>query len=443
MRTFLVFFGLCLGGALLPTPVLYAQSQTEILAQAQAQAPEQTEAPPQPPGIGPVFATDVGVQPDDTHLDLIDLWRKIRHKDHPAQPPLAVGAGDRRFLVFAPSFGSRPNTGLTLGLNGNVAFFRGEHESTHLSLLSGGIRVSQKQQVLSNLRYAVFGHDDRWYFDGDNRANWTSINAYGLGASANTTGTSNLKYDFLRIYEAAYRRVKPGVFVGGGLNVNSRYDIRAGGTEASFDSSAYTSYTQEHGFALDRQESAGGNVAVRYDTRDNAINAERGWLAASTYRTFFNGFLGGDATWQDLTLDVRTYKKLNESGSQRIAFWMLTDIVTGGAAPFLDLPTTGGDVRSGRGYTEGRNRGERLAYGEIEYRGTLTPNGIAGFVAFLNTTTVGSDETGAHLFENAAPAGGFGLRFLLNKRSRTNLCTDWAWGQDGSRGFYLGLQEAF
>jgi len=441
MRAFLFVLGVGVCGAICLTPTIHAQAQAEIEARPQPQ--DQAEAPAQPPDVGTQHPADVAVHPDDTHVDLTDLWRKMRHKDQPGQPAFSGGAGDRRFLVFAPSFGSRPNTGLTLGLNGNLAFFRGDHQSTHLSSLSGGIRVSQKQQVLSNLRYAVFGPDDGWYFDGDNRANWTSINAYGLGAFANTSDASNLKYDFLRIYEAAYRRVKPGLFVGGGLNVNSRYDIRAGGTQASFDDSAYTSYTQEHGFALDRQKSAGGNVAVRYDTRDNAINAERGWLAASTYRTFFNGFLGGDATWQELTLDVRTYKKLNQSGSQRLAFWTLSDMVTGGVAPFLDLPTTGGDVRSGRGYTEGRNRGERLAYGEIEYRGTLTPNGIAGFVAFFNTATVGSAETGARLFENAAPAGGFGLRFLLNKQSRTNLYTDWAWGQGGSRGFYLGLQEAF
>ena len=91
----------------------------------------------------------------------------------------------------------------------------------------------------------------------------------------------------------------------------------------------------------------------------------------------------------------------------------------------------------------GRNRGEHLAYGEIEYRGALTPSGLAGFVAFVNTTTIGSSETGAHLFENAAPAAGFGLRLLLNKRSRTNFYTDWGWGTNGARGFYLGIQEAF
>ena len=79
----------------------------------------------------------------------------------------------------------------------------------------------------------------------------------------------------------------------------------------------------------------------------------------------------------------------------------------------------------------------------MEYRGTLTSNGLLGVVAFLNTTTVDNLATGEKLFDSMAPGAGFGFRVLLNKRSRTNLCTDWGWGKDGSHGFYLAIQEAF
>ena len=79
----------------------------------------------------------------------------------------------------------------------------------------------------------------------------------------------------------------------------------------------------------------------------------------------------------------------------------------------------------------------------MEYRGTLTPNGLLGFVAFLNTTTVDNRDAGKKLFDDFAPAAGFGLRVLLNKHSRTNLISDYGWGKEGSRGLYLGIQEAF
>ncbi len=82
-------------------------------------------------------------------------------------------------------------------------------------------------------------------------------------------------------------------------------------------------------------------------------------------------------------------------------------------------------------------------YGELEYRATLMRNGLLGIVAFLNTTTVSDRQTGEELFDGFATAGGIGLRVLFAKRTGTNLCIDYAWGRQGSKGFYLGLQEAF
>jgi hypothetical protein len=359
------------------------------LALGTAEASAQDQAPPDDLATAPLWPT----------TDVTDLWHKFRAKDEPAEGYTQTPAEpQRRFFVVAPAVGARPTTGLTLGINGNMAFFQGDPQTTHISSLVGGFRISQKKQVLSNVRFNVFTRDDRWFLQGDNRLNWTSLNTYALGTDGGADGTANLKYTFVRLYETAYRTVKPGLFIGGGLNVNARSDIRAGDTEIGFDRSAYLAYSQEHGFSPDRQVSTGANVGLLFDTRDNAINASHGWLASTAYRTFFKE-LGGDATWQELFVDVRTYRPLTRNGSQKLAFWLMSDLVTGGVAPYLDLPTTGGDVRSGRGYSEGRYRGEHLVYGEVEYRGTVTSNGLLGFVAFFNSSTVGSTETGTKLFD--------------------------------------------
>src|SRR5205807_1234636 len=111
---------------------------------------------------------------------------------------------------------------------------------------------------------------------------------------------------------------------------------------SAFADSAYATYSAANGLAVAHQKSSGTSVGVRLDTRDNGINAERGWLGSATYRTFFKGFLGGDSTWQELALDVRTYQKLDGRGRQKLAFWFLGDMVSG-PAPFLDLPTTGSE----------------------------------------------------------------------------------------------------
>ena len=383
-------------------------------------------------------------QPAPATVDVGDLWREFRrHDDTPRDETSSIEAS-QRFLVVAPAIGSKPTTGFTVGLNANMAFFRGDPKTTHISSLASGFRVSQKKQMLSNIRFSMFTADDRWYIHGDHRLNWTSQNTYGLGAAAPTAGAENVKFRAVKFYETVYRNVAPGLFVGAGINVSSHANVRPGDSLlTSWDQSAYVAHTQQHGFPRSGQTSGGATMGLLYDTRDNAINPFKGWLASAAYRTFYKGFLGGDSSWQELYLDLRTYKKVSVDGRHTLAFWAMGDLVTSGTAPYFDLPTTGGDGRSARGYLEGRYRGNHLAYGEVEYRGTLTSNGLLGMVAFVNTTTLDNAAAGQKLFETWAPAVGAGLRVLLNKRSRTNLATDFAWGKDGARGFYLGIQEAF
>jgi hypothetical protein len=168
-------------------------------------------------------------------------------------------------------------------------------------------------------------------------------------------------------------------------------------------------------------------------------------LAAASYRTNVKGLLGGASSWQKLTLDVRSYHALGGSPRHVLAAWGYADLVTGGVAPYFDLPANGMDMqgRTGRGYAVGRLRGERLAYAELEYRTTLTRNGLVGMVAFVNMTSVSSRSTGERLFHSVAPGAGVGLRLLADKYSRTSVCVDVGVGRDGSRGVYVGLQETF
>jgi len=290
--------------------------------------------------------------------DVTDLWHRFRRKDEPAgESENAPHDPERRFSVLAPGLGVRPSTGLTIGLNGNLAFYQGDPSTTHLSTMIGGFRVSQKKQVLSNVRFSIFTADDRWLLQGDNRVNWTSLDTFDLGSDAGTDGAANVKFNVVHLNDTAYLPVRAGVFVGAGLDLDVHANVRAGESDTAFDGSAYTAYSRRHGFASDAQRSTGTNLGLLVDTRDNAINAERGWLASAAYHTFFKG-LGGDATWQELSIDVRTFRPLTRTGSHRLAFWFLSDLVTGGVAPYLDLPTIGGDIRSGRGYAEGRYRGD-------------------------------------------------------------------------------------
>jgi hypothetical protein len=404
------------------------------------------DLPPQPPQAAAQAQTDQVGEADPALLDVFDLLRLWRHKD---QRGKVQPAWDYRkpMVAFAPVVGAKPSSGLIFGAAGNVAFYRGDPRTTHISSAVVSATISTKKQTALSARFTAFTRDDRWRLEGDNRAQWTSQDAYGLGTGTVSADKVNAKYDFFRLYETVYRSVRPGMFAGVGLHLNAHANIGPGSgtSDEAWLESPYVKYTEEHGFPLSHQTSAGPSVNLLVDSRDSPINADRGWYANTSYRTFFKGFLNGDATWQELVVDVRTYAALAPKARKKLAFWVFGDFVTGGHAPYLDLPATAMDTygRTGRGYGEGRFRGERMLYGEVEYRASLMRNGLLGMVAFLNVTTITNLETGERLFHTFAPGGGAGLRLLINKRSKTNLCFDVGFGKDGSRGVYLGVQEAF
>ena len=376
--------------------------------------------------------------------DIFDVWRKLRHKE--ADPGATPWDYRKAMKAFAPVIGAKPSSGVLLGVAGNVAFYRGDPSTTHISSAVASLTFSTEKQTALTERITMFARDDRWRFEGDHRFQWTSLETHGLGTSADTRAGVEAHFDFFRLYQTAYHQLRPSLFAGAGLYFDNHTNVEpAEGADAGWADSPYVRYSTEHDLPLDSQISAGPSVDLLWDNRDSFINPDRGWLAKASYRWLFDGFLGGDSNWQKLNLDLRTYAKVARERRQTLAFWVFADLVVGGVAPYLDLPATATDTygRSGRGYSEGQFRGEKLAYAEIEYRATLTRNGLLGAVAFLNTTTVTNLQNDEHLFDSFATGAGAGLRLLINKRSKTNLCLDFGVGKQGSKGVYLAIQEAF
>jgi outer membrane protein assembly factor BamA len=383
-------------------------------------------------------------QPDPAELvDVFDLIRALRNKNAAPQPDW-----DHRkpMRAIAPVIGAKPSSGALFGIAGNIAFYQGDPQTTHISSSVFSLTISTKAQTSLTHRVMWFTRDDRWRAEADHRFQWTSLETGDLGTSADTANAAVANYDFFRLHHSLFYRLRPHLFAGGGLYYDNHVAVEPSDeAAAAWGDSAYVGYSESRGLPLDAQASAGAGVDVLWDSRDSFINAQRGWLARLGYRGLFEDFLGGDSDWQRVNLDLRTYRPLTPSGRHLLAAWVFGEAVTGGVAPYFDLPATGQDTygRSARGYAEGQFRGEKLAYAELELRSTLMRNGLLGMVAFVNATTATNLDAGEQLFDSVAPAAGAGLRLLVNKRSRTNLCFDVAFGKAGSRGIYLAVQEAF
>jgi len=386
-------------------------------------------------------------------VDVIDVWRTIRD-----QPPKPEGQ-DARMVAAMPIIGWNPTFGLTFGVAAQIAYVAGDPGSTRISSSVSSLSYSTKNDLLLNVRFGLHSSENRWFVEGDNRVYVSGQSVYGLGASTPSSNAIDADYTFVRIHDRAYRRVRGPLYLGAGLLVDSHSSIEPDDAAADvWTASPYVVYSEKHGLPLDSQQSGGLSANLLIDKRVGEIDPRRGWMVQGWYRVSFDGFFSGDSDWQLAHVEARTYLPLgpqpraNQSSpggrvpaKHRLALWTFADITTRGAAPYFDLPETVSDVygRSARGYQQGRYRGERLAYGELEYRGMLTRNGLLGIVAFANATTVSNLAAGEKLFDSYAPAAGAGLRVLFNKRSRTNLCVDFAFGKDGAKGLYFALQDAF
>ena len=417
---------------------------TALAVSAPGAAQERAQEPAPQPALAAAPEQE-SVSPAEPTKDLFDLLRELRHK--PAPPPPGPEDYKKWMVAAAPVLTYGPTSGFGIGVAGNMAVYRGFPGTTRISSIVASVTATTKEQVLVNAKISSSAVDNRRRFEGDNRLYWTSQKTYGLGTDTAEGAAVDQKYDYFRFYETLYQKVARHTYLGAGLLYSNHRDVRPGDdeAEAAWPSSPYVLYSEKYGFDPESQTSAGVSLSALVDSRDGPINPSRGWHAGLTYRAFFDGFLGGASSWQQLSYDGRTYLRLTPDARHKLAFWLSGDFVITGTAPYLDLPATGMDTygRAGRGYPQGRFRGESLVYGEAEYRWTATRNGLFGMVAFVNTQTFGSDETGEKLFDSFATGAGFGFRLMLNKRSQTNLCLDIGWGKDGSSAVYFAVQEAF
>jgi outer membrane protein assembly factor BamA len=227
------------------------------------------------------------------------------------------------------------------------------------------------------------------------------------------------------------------VFIGLGYHYDDFMDI----VDERARNGEPTPFSEYSGSAVGRTRASGASINLLGDSRDNIVNPARGYYLSGTFRDY-STWLGSDQNWQEFLIDLRLYPHLPPQSPNVLAFWLYS-WMTFGSGPYLDLPAIGWDTygRGGRGYLQGRIRSPNQSYAECEYRVQLTRDGLLGAVFFLNLTASTERESG--VFARPDRGGGLGLRILFNKRSRTNLAIDRAWGEHGSGGWFLAMTEVF
>lgn len=363
-------------------------------------------------------------------------------------------------IVPLPAISANPTAGLILGMAPSFNWVMGNPETTSMSTAIGMALVTTKRQLFTSLRSNVFLNNDGWTLLTDFRFNINNQPSFGLGSrliyesdfTESATASGNLVKEMLffnhfRAYGTAKKRWKETrFFYGFGIHYDAMYSIDIRDETFSQAPGFFEWHNEQSKLPLDGFRQSGLSINAVFDTRDNIANPYKGQYIFASWRGFSEA-LGSSANSGQLWLEYRNYFTLNQDRPRNIlALWSYAWTVTGGDVPYLFLPAVGWDMfsRSGRGYTQGRFRGEDLFYTELEWRFPLQRTKDRwGGTLFANTTSASSRRQNLSIIETFQLGYGLGLRYMVLPKKRINIALDYGWGAAGASGIFLNVNEMF
>jgi hypothetical protein len=362
--------------------------------------------------------------------DLIDIYHQLFKKTD------NVRAEGKFHNAPFPAVGYTLQTGFAAVMSDNLAFYSGDPSTSKESDIASSITYSQYNQIIAQSLSSIWTKGEKYNFIADWRYMKYPSTTFGLGGHTQYSDGYTIDFSYLKLHTSVLRHIAKNLYAGLGFYYDYFWNIK----EIDPPAGVVTSF-EKYGLT-GTEVGAGPAVRVLYDSRINPLNAFNGWYVNAVYHPSFV-FLGSQTNWASLQVDIRKYIKLRADARNILAFWSFDWFSVGGKTPYLLLPSTGWDdsFNTGRGYIQGRYRGADMAYLEMEDRFTISRNGLIGGVVFINAESFKRDL--ASQFNSIAPGYGAGIRLKLNKHSGANICVDYGFGLDGSRGVSVNLGEVF
>jgi len=381
-----------------------------------------------------IFTLGLYKQPGlDSMVDFVDgLYRVLKVNKKRSQDENQ----NKTLFTFISGVEYSLATGFASSLNADLILPVKKITDNHSSIFSE-LKYTQNKQVIAQLVSNIWLKNNNYNIN----TNWSYLKYpqkdFGLGSNSDLKLFDNLDYSYIQLHQSIVKKIAPNLYFGPGLNIDYHWNI----TDTTTMNKPLVGFN-EYGF-VKQSTSIGWLLNLLYDTRKQVSNP----VANSSY---FNlvfrdnlKILGSDQNWQSILLDYRKYIPYPKGSKNILAFWSYNVFTIKGKQSYLDLPTTASDTynNTGRGYIQGRFRGDKFVFAESEYRFGITENGFLGGVVFANMQSV-SEMQGKPL-QSLLPGYGAGIRIKLNKHSNTNIAIDYGIGQGGSKGIFMNLGEVF
>ena len=317
-----------------------------------------------------------------------------------------------------------PETRLGFGGASNISLhWKNQDRSERPTQFTVGAAYTLNKQLLTYISYNIYLPQETFWFRGEVGYYDYVYQFFGTGQDR-APENANFFSRYPRFKLDALHQIQDNVFFG---------------LSYRFDDYQITSVEDPEGIFGDVSVSggitSGLGVAGVVDTRD-IINYPRNGMLFELKVQGNNEAIG--ATYEYVSV-ITSFSKYIPIKNNVLAFnFNSTNIF--GDAPFYELALFGGGKRS-RGYIEGEYRANNSFALQAEYRVRFQKLKRFGAVLFASIGQV-FDDTDELGFENALPAVGGGIRYLLSQEQNLNLRADAGFGINGLQ-FYVTFAEAF
>ncbi|OQY93629.1 MAG: hypothetical protein B6D37_11080 [Sphingobacteriales bacterium UTBCD1] len=382
-----------------------------------------------------VFPSDTVLQKNEKDI------KDVVHTLFKTHPPDSSKRKKNLQYAFFPALGYTSNTGFALAAGANAIFTLNgsQKESNILS----SITYTQFNQVILPFQVSVWSKKDQFNFILDSRYINYPSSAYGLRGRSKLDSGYAINFSWIKVHPSVLARIANNFYGGAGIFYDYLWRINETGVPVVLPTAynplgiatAFEHYVKKK-IPPAHETALGPAVKLLFDSRDNPVNALKGIFASVLFHQSFKSW-GSDTNWSSLVVDVRKYISFSSGRESVLAFWAYY-WQNFGKSSFLLLPSTGWDDswNTGRGYSQGRYRGNIMRYLEAEYRFQIMNNGLIGGVIFSNLQnfpnefyTSYSQHRGRKEIPVTSLGYGFGLRVKFNKYSKTNMAIDLGFGQ--------------
>ncbi|MEM6764226.1 MAG: BamA/TamA family outer membrane protein [Bacteroidota bacterium] len=336
-------------------------------------------------------------------------------------------------VVLAPVAVYEPAITLGMGIGAKFLFKpKGTSPETRTSNLPLSVLYTLRNQFIFESGYTVFFNEEKYLLKGSLDFSKFPLSYYGVGSLQADENKTEIAFNNILVEPLLLKRVFKDVFVGGGIRYNYIYNTRLEETVDGVPKG--TSLQDSLG-----STSAGLELAITYDSRDNVLNAGTGNFLEFTHG-FYGKAFGGTHKFMLSKLDFRQYFKPFKNRPDILAFEWYTRIAWSDTPP-LELSALGGPILL-RGFQEGRFRDRIAFFAQSEYRWQALDR--IGFTFFAGMGDVTNSLSEAK-WQNLKYSMGGGLRLKIIKSENLNIRFDYAFGLGNiqDQNFYVGIAEVF